>query len=193
VRELSLRIRAGNLELFGSHRIELTAGLPALHELPEGLSLVAQARQGQRILQAASAFWRLPAPCFRARGKFVCLFCLSKLLHARFISEETERDNKICYWGPYFKPGQLSRYSDGLRAGLPRFDSWQAQEICLFSTASRPAVGPAQPRTLWMPEAHSPGVERQRREVDQLPPSSAEAENGEAIPPLPQTSSWRSD
>jgi hypothetical protein len=56
-----LRIRAGNLVLFGSRSPELTAGFPAAHELPEGLSLVAQALARTRafcrlqILYAASS------------------------------------------------------------------------------------------------------------------------------------------
>jgi hypothetical protein len=37
----------------------------------------------------------------------------------------------------------------------------------------------------------SPRVKRQRHEADQSPPSSAEVENDEAIPPLHHTSSWR--
>lgn len=35
-----------------------------------------------------------------------------------------------------------SQYSDGLRSGHPGFDFWQGQEIFLFCTASRPALGP---------------------------------------------------
>jgi hypothetical protein len=38
-----------------------------------------------------------------------------------------------------------NRYSDGLRAGLPEFQSQQGQEIFLFSTAFRPAPGPTKP------------------------------------------------
>jgi hypothetical protein len=36
-----------------------------------------------------------------------------------------------------------------------------------------------------------PGVKRPWLEVDHLPPSSAKDKNGGAIPPLPNTSSWR--
>jgi hypothetical protein len=42
------------------------------------------------------------------------------------------------------------------------------------------------------PGALSPGVKRQGREANQLPPSSAEIKNGGAIPQLTHTSSWRS-
>jgi hypothetical protein len=41
----------------------------------------------------------------------------------------------------------LSPYSDGLQAGKPEFDSRKGQETFLFSTLSRPNLGPAQPLT----------------------------------------------
>jgi hypothetical protein len=47
-----------------------------------------------------------------------------------------------------------------------RFDSRQGQEIYLFSTASRPALGPTQPPKQWVPGALSLGVKRQRIEAD---------------------------
>jgi hypothetical protein len=65
-------------------------------------------------------------------------------------------------------------------------------KILLFSTASRPALGPTQPPIRWVPEAIYPGVKRPRREADLSPPSSAGAKNGGAISPLPLTSSWHS-
>jgi hypothetical protein len=37
----------------------------------------------------------------------------------------------------------------------------------------------------------SPGVKRQKRVAHNSPPSSAEMQNGGAIPPLPHTPSWR--
>jgi hypothetical protein len=46
--------------------------------------------------------------------------------------------------------GGRSRYSDELRAGRPGFDSCQCK-IFLFSTASRPIVGPAQSAIQWVP------------------------------------------
>jgi hypothetical protein len=45
----------------------------------------------------------------------------------------------------------------------------------------------------WVPGAPFPGVKRPGREADRLPPSSAEVNNGEITPPLPYTSSQRSD
>jgi hypothetical protein len=86
----------------------------------------------------------------------------------------------------------LSRYSDELRAGRPGFNSRQGQEIFLFSTAPRPALGPTQPPIQWVPGAFSPGVKWQGREADHSLSSSADVKNGGAVPPLPHKYSWRS-
>jgi hypothetical protein len=59
------------------------------------------------------------------------------------------------------------------------------QDIFLFSTASKPALGPTQPPIKWVL-----GEKRQGREADYTPPSSAEVKNNGAIPLLPYTSSW---
>jgi hypothetical protein len=55
-----------------------------------------------------------------------------------------------------------------LRAGRPRFYSREVQEIFLYYTASRPALGPTQPPLRWIP-----GLKRQGLEADRSPPSSA--------------------
>jgi hypothetical protein len=55
-----------------------------------------------------------------------------------------------------------SRYNDGLRAERPRFDSRQ-DKIFLFSTASRPALGPTQPPVQWVPGVISLGIKWQER------------------------------
>jgi hypothetical protein len=88
------------------------------------------------------------------------------------------------------EPRYLSRYSDGLRAGRPEFDSPQGQEIFLYSTASRPAVGSTQPPMQWVLESVSPGLRRSGHEADHSPLSVAEIKNGGAIPPLLHMSSW---
>jgi hypothetical protein len=74
---------------------------------------------------------------------------------------------------------------DGLRTGLPGFDSRQGKGIFFNSTASRPALGPVKPPIQWVPGALFPGVKRQGREADHSPPSSYEVKNGGAIAPLP--------
>jgi hypothetical protein len=56
---------------------------------------------------------------------------------------------------------RLSRYSDGLRAGRSGFDSLQGQGFGLFSTESRPALGPTQP-----PIQRVSGVKRPGHEFD---------------------------
>jgi hypothetical protein len=70
----------------------------------------------------------------------------------------------------------MSRYSDGLRAGRPAFDSRQCK-IFLFSTASRPTLRPTQPHIQWVTGALSQGVKRPGREADHFPPTSAEVKN----------------
>jgi hypothetical protein len=71
------------------------------------------------------------------------------------------------------------------RAGRPEFDSRQRQEIILYCTSSRPALGPTQPPTQWTLWALSPGAKRPERKAHQSPTSSADVNNGGAIPPFP--------
>jgi hypothetical protein len=75
---------------------------------------------------------------------------------------------------------KLSLCSDGLRAGRLGFDSRQGQEISLFSTTSRLALGPTKSPIQWVP-----GVRQPRRTSDQSPPSSAKVKNCGTGPPLP--------
>jgi hypothetical protein len=79
-----------------------------------------------------------------------------------------------------------------LPVGQPGFDSLQDKEIFLFSITSRPALGLTQPSIKRVPEALSPGVNRQGREADHSPPSSAEVKNDGATSSLSHMSSWRS-
>jgi hypothetical protein len=82
----------------------------------------------------------------------------------------------------------MSEYTDGLWARRPGFDSQQGQEISLFSTESRPALGTTQP----VPEVLSLAVKWPERESDRSPQPSVGVENGGVIPQLPHTSSWYS-
>jgi hypothetical protein len=59
-------------------------------------------------------------------------------------------------------------------------------KIFLLSKASRPSLGPIQ----WARGVINHGLKRPAREAYHSPPYSAEIENGEAVPPLPHTSSW---
>jgi hypothetical protein len=81
-------------------------------------------------------------------------------------------------------PG-ITRYSDGLRAGQPEFNTWQGQDICLFSTASRSALRPTRPPIRWVPGVVSQGLTQLRRETERSPPYIAEVNNDGAIPPFP--------
>jgi hypothetical protein len=57
------------------------------------------------------------------------------------------------------------------------FESRQGLGIFLFTTSSRPALGPTQPPVKWIPGTLSVGVKRPGRETDHSPPSSAEVKN----------------
>jgi hypothetical protein len=61
--------------------------------------------------------------------------------------------------------------------GVLGFDSRRGLGIFLFSTASRPALGPTQPPIRWVLRALSPGVKQPGCEADHSPPSSAEVKN----------------
>jgi hypothetical protein len=72
-----------------------------------------------------------------------------------------------------FGLGYLSRYSDGLRAGRPGFNSWQGQDLSFLhcvqtGSEAHPASYPVGTGSLFM------GKKRPGREADHSPPSSAE-------------------
>jgi hypothetical protein len=70
------------------------------------------------------------------------------------------------------------------------FDSRHEKGIFLFSTASRPALGPTQP-IQWVPGVLFPGVMWAGREVDHSPPSSAEVKNAWSLDSAHHSASWR--
>jgi hypothetical protein len=57
------------------------------------------------------------------------------------------------------------------------FESREKLGIFLFTTASRPALGPTHLPIQWVPEALFLGVKRPGHEADNPPPSSAEVKN----------------
>jgi hypothetical protein len=63
--------------------------------------------------------------------------------------------------------------------------------IFLFSTESKPALGPTQPPIQWVVGPHFLGVKRLDGEAHHSPQLGAEVKNGGAIPPLHHTHSWR--
>jgi hypothetical protein len=84
-----------------------------------------------------------------------------------------------------YEPGELGRYCDWLRDGRPGFDFRQGQEILLYSTASKPALGPTRPPIQLVLGVLSPAVKRLWREADYSPPSSVKGKNGGAISLFP--------
>jgi hypothetical protein len=72
------------------------------------------------------------------------------------------------------EPGHLSDTKMGYRLDDSGFESQQELGIFLFTTASRPALGPTQSPIKWVTGALSLGVKRPVREADHSPPSSGE-------------------
>jgi hypothetical protein len=68
------------------------------------------------------------------------------------------------------------------------FDYRQEQQICLYSTASRPALGPTQPPIQWVAGAPCTGVKRLVSEAGDSTPFSAKVKNGGDKHPLPHSS-----
>jgi hypothetical protein len=73
------------------------------------------------------------------------------------MKKQTEMKNFFITFGLFNDTGSgiAKRYSDGLRAGRPCFDSRRGQETFLYSTASRPALGPTLPPIQWVSAALS--------------------------------------
>jgi hypothetical protein len=69
------------------------------------------------------------------------------------------------------------RYSAGLRLDDRGFESQQGLGNVIFTTASKPALGPTQSPIQWVPGALSLGVRRPERLADHSAPSSAEMMN----------------
>jgi hypothetical protein len=102
---------------------------------------------------------------WKCRSNFVVFLCRSLSINNITTPVFVDKVHRIL-WNTRenYKPGSyvtsLSQYSDGLRAGRPGFDSRQDQEIFLFSTAIRLALGPTQSPIQWVPGAISLGINR---------------------------------
>jgi hypothetical protein len=85
------------------------------------------------------------------------------------------------------RAGIAQRYNAGLRAGWSVVRVPAGARNFLFTTASRPALGPIHPPTQWVPGALSLGVKRPVREADHSTTSSAEVKNSSShtsTPPI---------
>jgi hypothetical protein len=90
-----------------------------------------------------------------------------------------------------FVTNKRSRYSDGLRAGRPEFESQQGKDFSLLHNVQ--SGRGAHPTSYPMGTgAISLGVKPPGCGADHSPPSSAEVKNVGAIPPLLHMSSWHS-
>jgi hypothetical protein len=71
----------------------------------------------------------------------------------------------------------VSRLAAGWTAEGSEYSGPGRGKFFLFSTSSRPVLGPTQSSFQWLPRALSPGVTRPGREADHSPPTSAEFKN----------------
>jgi transposase len=88
------------------------------------------------------------------------------------------------------RAGIAQCYSTGLRAGWSGVRVPAGLEVLLFTTASRPALGPSRPSIRWTPEARSLGVKRLERQANHWPPYSAEVKNAWSYTSTLHTFSW---
>jgi hypothetical protein len=73
------------------------------------------------------------------------------------MKKQTDMKNFFKTFGFFTDTGSgiANRYTDGLPDGWPCFDSRRGQEIFLYSTASRPALGSTHPPVQWAQAALS--------------------------------------
>jgi hypothetical protein len=81
-------------------------------------------------------------------------------------------------WNIY---GYLSQYSDRPEDGKPRMESQLGEEIDLFSTGTKLALGHTQPPIQWVLGPLSSVVQWPGHEAGHSSPSSAQDKNGGAI------------
>jgi hypothetical protein len=71
----------------------------------------------------------------------------------------------------------------------PAFEFRQRREFSVFTTASRPALGPSQPPVKWVLGVLTPGLKRPGCETDHSHPSITEVKNTWNYTSTPHTSS----
>jgi len=79
----------------------------------------------------------------------------------------------------------------GWMIGVLEFDSWQGLGIFFFTTVLRMALRSTQPPIQWIAVALYLGVKWPEHEANHSSPSSAKAKMRGAMPPPPNTLSWR--
>jgi hypothetical protein len=108
----------------------------------------------------------------------------NNMFQIKITHENDDRDN-IFGMSTYF-PGSRDS-SVGVAAGYGLEDWGFVPGRCkmFYSASSRPAVRPTQPLIQWVPRSPFVGVKLTGRKAGNSIPSTAEAKNGGAIPPLP--------
>jgi hypothetical protein len=105
------------------------------------------------------------------------------------------RGNIFLYTTVSSKPGWRSRYVvtnyllDDREIGVRVL---VGSRIFLFSTSSRPSLGPTQLPIQWVPGTLSSWIKRPEHEADHSPPTCAEVKETWSIHPLLHAPSWRS-
>jgi hypothetical protein len=81
--------------------------------------------------------------------------------------------------------------TNGWTTGVLGFDAWRGLGIFLFTTASRTVLEPNQPPIQWVPGLFAWGQSGRAVKLTAQLHLVPRSRMREAIPPLPNTSSWR--
>jgi hypothetical protein len=106
--------------------------------------------------------------------------------------DEIRKEAEGSRWLIYDMEIKLRNVREALGYGLDErgFDSRWGLGVFLFTTASRTALGPAQPPIQWIPGGLSLVVKRPGREADHSSHLVSRSRMRGAIPPLSNTPSW---
>jgi hypothetical protein len=125
----------------------------------------------------------------------VCVCVRARVLHLapyrmQFRARVSTLKNRVTFTTGG-EPGYLSRTALGYGLDDRGFEYRQGLGIFLFTTVSRPALGPTQPPIQRVPGALSIGVKRPGHEGDHSPPFSAEVKECVELYLHPNMPSWR--
>jgi hypothetical protein len=119
--------------------------------------------------------------------------------HMKKMSKATRRITERYFYNIFinkstYPPRRSQDSAVGISTGRPRSCSSSPGRVknFLFSTPSRPALGPTQSPIQWVSWALSPGVKQPGREADHSPPTSTEIKKMWLYTSTPRTPSWRS-
>jgi hypothetical protein len=117
------------------------------------------------LSQTSQILTKTTNPCFICNVVYLMTFSIARIrtmwqwmVDKRWFEMDGERKSRCLIWAAipkYEEPGQFSRYSDWLPARQLTGGSLSPDRVknFLFSTSSRPTLGPTQPLIKWMPGA----------------------------------------